>query len=355
MHNRADYNFIVKYGEITPDGVAVYDLNTRTFVYRNRFLSNIFEGDDEGFQQNASAIMKLVHPEDLSYVEDRYRELLSIGCIAPTEFRISVGGLVKHVSCEVLWLEESYSFAIFARDITSVKEHEDYVVKFTAQKDTLLDMLVHNLSAPLYMSRDVLKAIHGDEENLNGADTNNQFTLLRDSTEHCIDIINEFIKGEHEESTLVSLKSSRFDIPEKLEIAVKMLRAMNKHKNFEIKAQIKNRNISTDPIKFLQVIHNLLSNSVKYTARDGLVMIEAMEEGQWVHFIVRDNGIGIPAALLPQLMKQRVYGTPGLQGEKSNGTGLYIVGQLVEIMRGKVSIESAENEGCTVTVSLPRE
>ena len=38
MLNRADYNFVVKYGEVTPDGVAVYDLNSRNFVYMNRFL-----------------------------------------------------------------------------------------------------------------------------------------------------------------------------------------------------------------------------------------------------------------------------------------------------------------------------
>src|SRR6478672_5117917 len=135
MDNRADYNFIVKYGEITPDGVAVYDLNSRRFVYINRFLSNIFEGTDKSMIEDASSIMKIVHPDDLEYVESRYRELLSIGCIAPTEFRIVLPNQVKHVSCEVLWLEESYTFAIFARDITTAKEHEDYVVNFTAKKD----------------------------------------------------------------------------------------------------------------------------------------------------------------------------------------------------------------------------
>jgi two-component system, OmpR family, sensor histidine kinase VicK len=354
MDNRADYNFIVKYGEITPDGVAVYDLNSRKFVYVNRFLSNIFEGADKNLIKDASSIMKIVHPEDLVFVENRYRELLSIGCIAPTEFRIVLPGQVKHVSCEVLWLEESYTFAIFARDISALKEHEDYVVKFSAQKDTLLDMLIHNLSGPLYMSRGVLSLVnaggHQQSENFD-----KQLGLLRDSTENCIEIINDFMKEEHETSAQVSVKNSRFDILEKIEVALQLLREMNKEKRFEVKASLTDRNMSADPVKFLQIMQNILSNSVKYTDDNGIIAVEIKEDGLWVEFVVRDNGTGIPAAILPLLTKQRVLGVPGLRGEKSKGVGLLLTSTLVDLMKGRITIESVENEGCTVTLTLPRE
>ena len=354
MDNRADYNFIVKYGEITPDGVAVYDLNSRRFVYVNRFLSQIFEGTDKNLKEDASSIMKIVHPEDLAYVENRYRELLSIGCIAPIEFRIVVQGQIKYLSCEVLWLEESYTFAMFARDMTAQKEHEDYVIKFTAQKDTLLDMLIHNLSGPLYMSREVLNLVgrNGMEQS---EDVDKQLGLLRESTEHCINIINDFLKEEHEESTRISVRHTRVDIAEILEVSVKIVREMNSEKKFDIKIGVANRNMNSDPIKFLQIAENILSNAVKYTPDNGVISIQVTEDGPWVKFQFKDNGTGIPPALLSQLTKQRVLGLAGLRGEKSNGLGLFVIAKLVDLMKGKITIESVENEGSTVTVILPRE
>lgn len=86
MSHRADYNFVMKYGEVTPDGVAVYDLNSRRFVYMNRYLRYMLGFREAEKLPDSTEIMKLVHPDDLEYAERLYRELLSIGCIAPASF-----------------------------------------------------------------------------------------------------------------------------------------------------------------------------------------------------------------------------------------------------------------------------
>jgi two-component system, OmpR family, sensor histidine kinase VicK len=355
MVARADYNFIVKYGEITPDGVAVYDLNSRKFVYVNRFLTQIFGADDRELKENASNALTLVHPEDLPFAEHRYRELLSIGCIPPTEFRLKLAeDVIKHVSCEVLWLEESYTFALFIRDITDEKFHHEYLVKVSAYKDTLLDMLIHNLSGPLFLSRDAMRILQSSDTGA-AADASKLIDIIGQSTSHCISIIDDFMQYEHTESVRTSVKKTRFDIVDKVEIATKVFREMNRNKKFVIKSGLEDRNISSDSVKFLQIVHNIISNAVKYTADDGTINISILQEANWFVVTISDNGTGIPPALRSHIFKEKVLGTPGLNGEKSNGVGLYLVHQLVQLLGGSITFTSEENAGSTFALRFPKE
>jgi hypothetical protein len=76
---KADYSFITKLGDISGDGVAVFDLNIRQFVYTNIYFRNIFEiapDDDIG---DGSVLLKHVSEADRAYLNERYMELLSIG------------------------------------------------------------------------------------------------------------------------------------------------------------------------------------------------------------------------------------------------------------------------------------
>ncbi len=354
MINRADYNFIVKYGDLTPDGVAVYDLNSRTFVYLNRFIKQIFGEESSSFLHQPESILSIVHPDDLAFVDNRYRELLSIGCIAPSEFRIVTKEGQKHVSAEVLWLEESYTFAIFVRDVSVLRQNEDYVHKVSAQKDALLDTLIHNLSGPLYMSRDALTMVSsGKNEKM--PEINKLLELIQGSTEQCIDIINEYLEEEHVESARTLVRKTRFDVEEKINICLQMLKEMYPGKKFIVSSRLENRNISSDPVKFLQVINNILSNSVKYTGDATEIHTELIQHKEHIEIVISDNGTGIPGALKDRIFKERVLGSPGLKGEKSNGMGLLIVKRLVSLMGGDIWYESVEEEGTKIFLKLPIE
>ncbi len=350
MLNRAEHNFVVKFGEISPDGVAIYDLNSRKFVYMNNFLLKMLGLSVPAEQIAGDDLLKIVHPEDLDYADHRYRELLSIGCMAPSELRVTAGNQTwRHLSLDVLWLEESYSFAVFAKDITALRNHEDYVVKISAQKDTLLDMLLHNLSGPLYLSRDVLALMKnkaGEKEN------EALLAMMKDTTSHCIGIIQQFLIGEHTESVGVMVNKSRFDALEKTRIILDLLSAMNKSKKFKLHTSLKDSYVESDPVKFCQIIHNILSNAVKYTAEDGLVEIEVQREEDALKIAVADDGVGVEEELKPFLFTQRVQGKCGLQGEPSTGLGLFLSRQLADLIGADLNYVPLD-KGSKFTFSLP--
>lgn len=298
--------------------------------------------------------MKHVHPDDMAYVEHRYRELLSIGCIAPAEFRVTQGeNKLRYLSAEVLWLEESYTFALFVKDITTARDHEEFLVKISAQKDTLLDMLLHNLSGPLHLSRDMIALLASNKSI--GADSARLISMMAETTSHCIGIITQFLVEEHTESAETVVKKNRFDIHEKSRIIVDMLREMNKSKHIELRTELQYHHVTSDPVKFFQVIHNLLSNAVKYTEEEGHVSMHISGADNLISISVSDDGTGVSESVRPLLFKQKVEGEPGLRGEPSQGMGLLLCSRLAKALGGTLSYEPRKGRGSVFRFEMPQD
>jgi signal transduction histidine kinase len=109
-----------------------------------------------------------------------------------------------------------------------------------------------------------------------------------------------------------------------------------------------------DPDRMRQVVDNLLSNALKYSAETSDIdVIVSAEDGQ-IATTVADHGIGIPRDEIPQLFERfhrarnvssRYYGGLGL--------GLYIAKAIIEAHRGTITVESEEGQGSRFTIRLP--
>lgn len=101
-----------------------------------------------------------------------------------------------------------------------------------------------------------------------------------------------------------------------------------------------------DETRLLQVLHNLLANSVKFTPRGGRIDVSVSEHLGTVIIAVRDTGKGVSSAGLPQLFTRSQAGRSGL--------GLMIAREIVERHRGEIRAHSdGENQGMLMLVSLP--
>ncbi|WP_374514864.1 ATP-binding protein [Brevundimonas sp.] len=113
--------------------------------------------------------------------------------------------------------------------------------------------------------------------------------------------------------------------------------------------------VRTDPLRFQQILFNLMSNAVKFTA-SGEIRVRACWDGERLSIAVADTGCGIPADRLPHMFnsfEQADAGTTRRYG--GTGLGLSISRKLAEIMGGTLNVESREGEGSTFTLVLPVE
>jgi PAS domain S-box-containing protein len=112
--------------------------------------------------------------------------------------------------------------------------------------------------------------------------------------------------------------------------------------------------IWTEPTRIRQVFHNLISNAVNYMdKRDGLVAVCCSDEGEYWRFSVADNGPGVERRHFERIFQLFQTLAPRDRIE-STGVGLALVKRIVEMLGGRVWLESVPGEGSTFYFTIPK-
>ena len=168
--------------------------------------------------------------------------------------------------------------------------------------------------------------------------------------------INDILDYSKIESGHMALEQAPVDVVRAIEESLEIPGARARAKGLELLCEIGEEVpqwIVGDLARLRQVLVNLVGNAVKFTER-GEVVVSTVARPGAIELRVRDTGIGIPAGRIGALFEAftqadasttRRYGGTGL--------GLAISRRLVELMGGRIEVESREGEGSTFTVALP--
>jgi signal transduction histidine kinase len=111
--------------------------------------------------------------------------------------------------------------------------------------------------------------------------------------------------------------------------------------------------VRTDGEKLKHVLQNLINNAIKFT-ENGSVTVSARYIAKAIEFEVRDTGIGMPRDMLPSIFQMfRQLDSSNTRSYGGSGVGLYIVKKFVDLLGGKIEVDSTLGEGSTFTVILP--
>jgi two-component system, OmpR family, sensor histidine kinase VicK len=341
-------------GRISDDGVLVYDLSNDAVEYANKQVGKLLQvPSTEIVGANYRMLAKHIK-DDKDFLAAHLERLKSYRKISNLELRVDADKS-KLLSCDAYYIKKKERVIVMVKNVTDQKQHTHYLVDYGARKDTILDMVAHNLSGPLNLTTNLLDAV--DKLGLSKQNrTVDKYTLMiRENTQHCIDVINSLIKEEHFTSEKISVETNRFDVISKIQIIVERFRQFYDKKKINIIARKKELIVTSDDVKLFQIINNLISNAVKFTREDGKIDIIITDSKDRFAISVVDNGIGIPEYLHPHLFKKNTpAGRSGLNGEKSIGMGLHIVKKLVELLKGELNFKSEEDNGATFTIELPK-
>jgi len=108
----------------------------------------------------------------------------------------------------------------------------------------------------------------------------------------------------------------------------------------------------TDLLRLRQILIHLLSNAVKFTAT-GTVSLVVRADRDWVRFIVRDSGAGIPASEIEHVFDGFSQPDASTVRREATGLGLVLARDLARLLGGDITVASVEGQGSTFTVRLP--
>src|ERR1700722_3153567 len=223
------------------------------------------------------------------------------------------------------------------------------------RKDEFLAMLAHELRNPLAPLRMVAELM-GPLENLSPRH-DEMLQIMRHQVQMMIRLVDDLMEVSRINRGKILLQKRVADFREIIRDAVEISRPLidsGKHE-LTIRLPASELMVEVDPVRIAQVVANLLNNAAKYTPDGGRIVVEAVAEDGCAVARVRDNGIGIPADMIPELFKLFVQGEVVSSRAKGGlGIGLALVRDLVNLHDGEVSASSdGPGKGSQFVVRLP--
>ena len=228
-------------------------------------------------------------------------------------------------------------------------------------KSTFLANMSHELRTPLNAIIGYSEMLEEETQDLGRVETVQDLQKIQAAGKHLLALINDVLDLSKIEAGKMGLHLETFDVTGLIEEIVTTLQpAAAKNGN---KIQIEMTDdvgmMRADITKVRQILFNLLSNACKFTDH-GTVSIDvnqSAKDGQeWVCFRVTDTGIGITAQQKQNLFKEFAQADTSISRKYGGtGLGLAITHRFVQLMKGRISVESEPGKGSTFTVYLPTE
>jgi signal transduction histidine kinase/CheY-like chemotaxis protein len=226
-------------------------------------------------------------------------------------------------------------------------------VQANRAKDEFLAMLGHELRNPLAPIVTALDLIH-----LKGAgDFSREHAVIGRQVDHLSRLVDDLLDITRITRDAVVLKLETVNMRLALAEAVESVSPLIKEKRHRLTLDAGGLDllVAGDADRIRQVLVNLLINAAKYTEPGGRIEVKAQRDMDRVSVSVKDNGIGIPAELLPLVFNLFEQGSTGSARARGGlGIGLAIVKKLVSLHGGSVSAQSdGPGLGASFTLKLP--
>lgn len=212
----------------------------------------------------------------------------------------------------------------------------------------------HELRTPLNAVLGFAQLLEFDE--LSSDQTHSVQHILK-AGRHLLTLIDEVLDVSRIEAGTMVLALKELDPVTMLDEIVRIMQPMAETYEVTLELELADTaglNVIADAQRLKQVILNLLSNSIKYNCRVGRVTVRCQNlNDSFVRLEVRDTGIGISAEKMTRLFTPFERLGAEQTGIEGSGIGLTLTKHLVEVMHGKLTLESTEGQGTIVWVDLP--
>jgi PAS domain S-box-containing protein len=222
-------------------------------------------------------------------------------------------------------------------------------------KSAFLTNMSHEIRTPMngiLVFAELLK-----EPNLSSDDQQDFIQTIQISGERMLDTINSIVDISKIESGLMKVDIKETNINDKIEFAYKFFKPEVEIKGLQLLFKnglpTKEAIIKTDNEKVYGMLINLIKNAIKFT-NAGSIKFGYEKKGEYLEFFVKDSGIGIPENQKEMIFERFRQGSESFnRGYEGSGLGLSIAKSYVEMLGGKIWVESEEGKGSIFYFTIP--
>jgi two-component system, cell cycle sensor histidine kinase DivJ len=227
-----------------------------------------------------------------------------------------------------------------------------------AAKIRFIATMGHELRTPLNAIIGFSDMLTSESLKLDASRKSEYARLINDSGRHLLSVVDGILDASKMSTGNFEISPESFAPAPAIESCANLLALKAREEGVELRLDIGPdlHSVMADRRAFNQILINLVSNAIKFTPRDGQVVVTASRERTKLAVTVEDNGIGIDESDLPRLGEAFFQASATREHRHDgSGLGLSIVKSLVHLHGGDVTIQSRIGEGTRVTVRLPFE
>lgn len=334
------------------------------------------------FQQGTNEVMELVENDSISqyrYMAPLFVEEECLKCHAKQGYKVGEirGGIsisfpstvysnvvktrifyfgLAHLIIFIIGLIFLFVYYRISNNYFSVlKAKNKELSKLNITKDKLFSIIAHDLQAPFNNILGFTDLLNTEYDQFTDEARKDYIRNIDDSSNKAFHLLKDLLLWARSQTNNIKIAKEDLNLNEEITDAIAAYLPNAKSKNISCEINVdKELIVFADKMAIKTIIGNIFNNAVKFTPKNGNIIIEGIQKEHNIEVSISDSGVGITPENLEKLFNFEESGsTLGTEKEKGTGLGLTICKDLIEKQNGKIWAESKVGNGTSFYFSLP--
>ena len=237
---------------------------------------------------------------------------------------------------------------------TQLEELNNELKEINATKDKFFSIIAHDLRGPFHSLLAFSDALSKDIDDLSNEEIKEFNTEINTSLKKQFELLNNLLDWTRLQNENYKLEFELIRLHEELNNTIETLSLAASQKEIKLINEVdKVAEVKADKNMLQLVLRNLITNSIKFSNKKGIIKITSERNNGYIKINVLDDGVGIPNENLDKIFRIDVnYSTQGTSQEKGTGLGLILCKDIIEKHGGEILIKSEEGKGTDVSFTL---
>ncbi len=237
----------------------------------------------------------------------------------------------------------------------AITKHRESLIQLNKSKDKFFSIIAHDLRNPFSGLSGFSDILLNNYDDLDESERKEYIKLIHISARTVFNMLENLLKWAGIQTGKLVYKPSYYDVSSDLEQLIEVYKSLALKKEIKIVNNIgRGSFVYADKAMLQSLFNNLISNAIKFSNKNGNIILSTELCGNERVFTVSDTGVGMTEADTEKIFGIDTFFTKdGTDGEKGSGLGLVISKEIVEINKGKIQVKSSPGIGTTFTITLP--
>ncbi len=239
-----------------------------------------------------------------------------------------------------------------SRDLINAQKNQ--LADLNATKDKFFSIISHDLRGPYSGLIGLSEMIIEDLGVVDIEEVRDLTRRMHETIKHQYTLLDNLLQWARMQTGRMEFNPYMFSMDQLADDIIKNLSAMADNKSITLENHLSNLTITADKLMIRTVLHNLITNAIKFTPNNGKIIIDTLHSDRNITINVKDNGIGLKDEVIAKLFRLDTHHTSlGTNKEKGTGLGLLICNEMIELHGGKMQAMNNPDSGACFSFTIP--